>query len=73
MAMTETDEPGASAFDAATSATTAADGGTHALSIDPGWTVGTKPNGGYLLAAVARAAAPPCSCTPARPTPIRWR
>ena len=56
MAMPETDEPEASAFDAATTVTTAADGDTHALSIDPGWTVGTKPNGGYLLAAVARAA-----------------
>jgi Acyl-CoA thioesterase C-terminal domain/Acyl-CoA thioesterase N-terminal domain len=56
MAMTEPDEPEASAFDAATAVTPTAVGDTHALSIDPGWTVGTKPNGGYLLAAVARAA-----------------
>ena len=26
------------------------------MDVDPGWTVGPKPNGGYLLAAVARAA-----------------
>ncbi|MGH9113896.1 MAG: acyl-CoA thioesterase domain-containing protein, partial [Acidimicrobiales bacterium] len=28
-----------------------------ALDIDAGWTVGDKPNGGYLLATLARAAA----------------
>ena len=29
----------------------------HDVAIDPGWTIGDKPNGGYLLAAIARAAA----------------
>ena len=56
MAMPRTDQPAESAFDAATTVTTSADGISHELAIDPGWTVGTKPNGGYLLAAVARAA-----------------
>ena len=50
-----------SEFDRAT-AVTARDGHTtppgavHDVRIDPGWTIGDKPNGGYLLAAMARAA-----------------
>jgi acyl-Coa thioesterase superfamily protein/acyl-CoA thioesterase superfamily protein len=44
------------AFDRAI-AGVARDGGmVHDLTIDGGWTIGDKPNGGYLLAAMARAA-----------------
>ena len=32
------------------------DAATFTMEVDPGWTVGPKPNGGYLLAAIARAA-----------------
>jgi acyl-CoA thioesterase len=41
-------------FDLATAIFPAGDGCT--ASVDPGWTVGSKPNGGYLLAMAARAA-----------------
>lgn len=30
--------------------------GRYAVELDPGWRIGTKPNGGYLLAVLARAA-----------------
>jgi acyl-coenzyme A thioesterase PaaI-like protein len=30
--------------------------GRYAAELDPGWAIGTKPNGGYLLAVLARAA-----------------
>lgn len=30
--------------------------GRYAVVLDPGWSIGTKPNGGYLLAVLARAA-----------------
>lgn len=43
-------------FDRATSLHAHGDGVTFGLDIDHGWTVGGKPNGGYLLAAIARAA-----------------
>jgi len=47
------------AFDLATSVTAAGDGAWSA-TVDPGWTIGGRPNGGYLLALAARAAlAPP--------------
>ncbi len=42
-------------FDAATAVRDRGDGTLFDLAIDAGWTVGPKPNGGYLLAAVARA------------------
>jgi acyl-coenzyme A thioesterase PaaI-like protein len=48
-------------FDRATAVTLrhADDGGlaVHDVVVDPGWTIGDKPHGGYLLATVARAAA----------------
>ena len=34
----------------------AADGAVYAIDVDPDWTIGDKPNGGYLLATLARAA-----------------
>lgn len=43
-------------FDRATAVRPSGDGTTFAMDVDPGWTVGPKPNGGYLLAAAARAA-----------------
>ncbi len=44
-------------FDRATAVTAHGDGVVFDADIDPGWTVGDKPNGGYLLAIAARAAA----------------
>ena len=43
-------------FDRATAVAAGPDGTTFEMAIDPGWTVGPKPNGGSLLAAAARAA-----------------
>ncbi len=43
-------------FDAATAARRGRDGTHFELDVDQRWTVGPKPNGGYLLAAAARAA-----------------
>lgn len=51
-----TDGASPSEFDAATAVVTSADGRIHTIGIDAGWTVGNKPNGGYLLASIARAA-----------------
>ena len=48
---------GASEFDAATRVEPRHATGSYDLTVDPGWAVGPKPNGGYLLAALARAAA----------------
>jgi hypothetical protein len=44
-------------FDAATALRPRADGSTFDLDIHPLWTVGDKPNGGFLLALLGRAAA----------------
>lgn len=46
-----------SEFDRATAVQPRPDGSTFHAQVDPGWTVGPKPNGGYLLALAARAAA----------------
>lgn len=43
-------------FDVATAARPRGDNRTFDIDVDPGWTVGLKPNGGYLLATAARAA-----------------
>jgi acyl-CoA thioesterase len=45
-----------SAFDAATAITPRAGGGIYDTSLDLGWSIAGKPNGGYLLAILARAA-----------------
>ena len=57
--MTETSAaPGrSSAFDRATAVTPHGDGTTYDVVLDPAWTVGQRPNGGYLLAVMARAVA----------------
>jgi acyl-coenzyme A thioesterase PaaI-like protein len=41
-------------FDLATAVLPTADG--YSVTVDPGWTIGSRPNGGYLLACAARAA-----------------
>lgn len=43
-------------FDLATAVMARSDGSSFDIDIDEGWTVGPKPNGGYLLATMARAA-----------------
>lgn len=43
-------------FDVATAVRPGTETGTFDIDVDPGWTVGPKPNGGYLLATAARAA-----------------
>jgi len=54
----ETDQPPGvdSAFDRAIAVRTRPGGVVHDVTIDPGWAIGDKPNGGYLLAMLARAA-----------------
>lgn len=44
-------------FDRATAVRAVDEGSMYAMEVDAGWTVGPKPNGGYLLAAAARAGA----------------
>ena len=61
-----------SEFDRAT-AVTPRDGGTvHDVTVDPGWTIGDKPHGGYLLAILARAAGDAAAAVegPAHPHPL---
>ena len=48
---------GAAEFDTATTSTRRPGLPVYDLNVDAGWTVGPKPNGGYLLAALVRAAA----------------
>lgn len=48
---------GASEFDTATTSTRRPGLPVYDLNVDAGWTVGPKPNGGYLLAALVHAAA----------------
>jgi Thioesterase-like superfamily len=43
-------------FDRATTVIPRDGHAVHDMVVDPGWTIGDKPNGGYLLAAMARAA-----------------
>ena len=45
-----------SAFDAATRVRPREDGTTYDVDLDAGWSIGGKPNGGYLMAVLARAA-----------------
>jgi acyl-coenzyme A thioesterase PaaI-like protein len=47
---------GVSAFDRATAVAPRDGGLVHDVTVDGGWTIGDKPNGGYLLATMARAA-----------------
>jgi hypothetical protein len=44
----------------------------HDVTVDPGWTIGDKPHGGYLLAILARAAADTAAAVegPAHPHPL---
>ena len=50
-------EPADLSFDAATAVRTTGSPGLFATDVHPLWTVGDKPNGGYLLALLGRAAA----------------
>ncbi|WP_421117958.1 thioesterase family protein [Aquihabitans daechungensis] len=47
--------PTLSEFDAATAVAPRSDGGSFDIRVDEGFAVGPKPNGGYLLAGIARA------------------
>jgi hypothetical protein len=47
---------GDTAFDRATAGVVRDGGLVHDVSVDGGWAIGDKPNGGYLLATMARAA-----------------
>lgn len=54
--LAEVNDAPTSEFDRATAVTPGGDPNRFTAEIDPGWSVGTKPNGGYLLAMTARAA-----------------
>jgi Thioesterase-like superfamily len=44
-------------------------GGRYAATLDPGWAIGSKPNGGYLLSVLARAAVAEAAIGAAAPLP----
>jgi acyl-coenzyme A thioesterase PaaI-like protein len=54
------------------SAVTPAEAGSYHIDVDPGWVIGDKPNGGYLLATMARAAVAATASIegPAHPHPV---
>ncbi len=54
--MTPTPSSPPTPFDAATAVTARRDGSAYDATVDGSWTIGDKPNGGYLLALMARAA-----------------
>lgn len=54
--MSDAPASGGFEFDRATAVRARSDAGRFDVDIDPGWTVGPKPNGGYLLALAARGA-----------------
>ena len=55
VATSEVTGPAEYEFDAATAVQTRPDGFVHDVVVDAGWTIGGRPNGGYLLAMLARA------------------
>ncbi len=59
-AMAEHPTTAPSEFDRATAVTAVGDG-RFTATVDDGWTVGPKPNGGYLLAMLGRAAGDACA------------
>ncbi len=60
-------DPGSSQFDIATAVELVREG-RYAGSIDPAWSIGGRPNGGYLLAILARAAC--AAAGPDHPDPL---
>ncbi|HEY7070661.1 MAG TPA: thioesterase family protein [Acidimicrobiales bacterium] len=59
-------------FDRATAVTARDGNAVHDTVVDPGWTIGDKPNGGYLLAILARCAVDAAGAIegPAHPHPV---